>query len=66
MSDVSPALPAYMAALAPVIADVVAPAAAEVDRTGAGGVVSPSGARRCGGSPDRANAQSVLSDFASD
>ena len=35
MSDVSPALPAYMAALAPVIADVVAPAAAEVDRTGA-------------------------------
>ena len=35
MSDASPALPAYMAALAPVIADVVAPAAAEVDRTGA-------------------------------
>lgn len=35
MSDVSPALPAYMAALAPVIADVVAPAAAEIDRTGA-------------------------------
>jgi isovaleryl-CoA dehydrogenase len=33
--DVSPALPAYMAALGPVIADVVAPAAAEVDRTGA-------------------------------
>lgn len=28
-------LPAYMAALAPVLADVVAPAAAEVDRTGA-------------------------------
>ena len=35
MSDVSPALPAYLAALAPVIADVVAPAAAEIDRTGA-------------------------------
>ena len=35
MSDVSPALPAYMAALAPVIADVVAPAASEIDRTGA-------------------------------
>jgi alkylation response protein AidB-like acyl-CoA dehydrogenase len=35
MSDVSPALPAYMAALAPVIADVVAPAAAEIDRAGA-------------------------------
>ena len=35
MSDVSPALPAYMAALAPVIADVVAPAAGEIDRTGA-------------------------------
>ena len=35
MSDVSPALPAYMAALAPVIADVVAPAAVEIDRTGA-------------------------------
>ena len=34
MSDVSPALPAYLAALAPVIADVVAPAAAEIDRTG--------------------------------
>jgi isovaleryl-CoA dehydrogenase len=35
MSDVSPALPAYMAALAPVIADLVAPAAGEIDRTGA-------------------------------
>ena len=35
MSDVSPALPAYMAALAPVLADVVAPAAGEIDRTGA-------------------------------
>lgn len=35
MSDVSPALPAYLAALAPVIADVVAPAAGEIDRTGA-------------------------------
>ncbi|HWI02945.1 MAG TPA: acyl-CoA dehydrogenase family protein, partial [Acidimicrobiales bacterium] len=34
MSDVSPALPAYLAALAPVIADVVAPAAGEIDRTG--------------------------------
>jgi alkylation response protein AidB-like acyl-CoA dehydrogenase len=31
----SAALPAYMAALAPVIADVVAPAAGEIDRTGA-------------------------------
>ena len=35
MSTVSPALPAYMAALAPVLTEVVAPAAAEVDRTGA-------------------------------
>jgi isovaleryl-CoA dehydrogenase len=35
VSDVSPALPSYMAALAPVIADVVAPAAGEIDRTGA-------------------------------
>ncbi|HUR23468.1 MAG TPA: acyl-CoA dehydrogenase family protein [Acidimicrobiales bacterium] len=35
MSDVSPALPAYLAALAPVITDVVAPAAGEIDRTGA-------------------------------
>ena len=35
MSDVSAALPDYMAALAPVIADVVAPAAGEIDRTGA-------------------------------
>jgi isovaleryl-CoA dehydrogenase len=35
MSDASPALPAYMAALTPVIADVVAPAAGEIDRTGA-------------------------------
>ncbi len=35
MSDMSPALPAYMAALAPVLADVVAPAAGEIDRTGA-------------------------------
>ena len=35
MPDASPALPAYMAALAPVIADVVAPAAGEIDRTGA-------------------------------
>ncbi|HEX3620998.1 MAG TPA: acyl-CoA dehydrogenase family protein [Acidimicrobiales bacterium] len=34
MSNVSVALPAYMAALAPVLADVVGPAAAEVDRTG--------------------------------
>lgn len=35
MPEASPALPAYMAALAPVIADVVAPAASEIDRTGA-------------------------------
>jgi isovaleryl-CoA dehydrogenase len=34
MSDVTPALPAYMAALTPIVNDVVAPAAAEVDRTG--------------------------------
>ena len=34
MSNVSAALPAYMARLAPVLADVVAPAAAEVDRAG--------------------------------
>ncbi len=35
MSDVSPALPAYLAALAPVLTGVVAPAAAEIDRTAA-------------------------------
>lgn len=35
MSETSSAPPAYLAALATVIADVVAPAAAEVDRTGA-------------------------------
>ncbi|CAA9264117.1 MAG: Acyl-CoA dehydrogenase, Mycobacterial subgroup FadE16 [uncultured Acidimicrobiales bacterium] len=35
MSTVSSALPAYLARLAPVITDVVAPAAAEIDRTGA-------------------------------
>ena len=35
MSDVSPALPAYLAALAPVLTGVIAPAAAEIDRTGA-------------------------------
>ena len=36
MSDVTdPRLPAYMAALAPILADVVDPAAADVDRTGA-------------------------------
>lgn len=35
MSDVTTALPAYMAALTPILDDVVAPAAAEVDRTGA-------------------------------
>jgi isovaleryl-CoA dehydrogenase len=35
MSDVSPSLPAYMARLTPVLNDVVAPAAAEIDRTGA-------------------------------
>ncbi len=35
MSNVPAALPAYMARLAPVLADVVAPAAAEVDRAGA-------------------------------
>jgi isovaleryl-CoA dehydrogenase len=34
MSDVSVALPAYMAALQPLLSDVVAPAAAEIDRTG--------------------------------
>ena len=34
MSNVSAELPAYMARLAPVISDVVVPAAAEVDRTG--------------------------------
>jgi isovaleryl-CoA dehydrogenase len=34
MSDVTPALPPYMAALTPILNDVVAPAAAEVDRTG--------------------------------
>ena len=34
MSSVSVALPAYMARLGPVLADVVAPAAAEIDRTG--------------------------------
>jgi isovaleryl-CoA dehydrogenase len=34
MSDVSVALPAYMAALTPILNDVVAPAAAEIDRTG--------------------------------
>ncbi|MCU1498297.1 MAG: Acyl-CoA dehydrogenase, short-chain specific [Acidimicrobiales bacterium] len=34
MSTVSVPLPAYMAALAPVLADVVGPAAAEIDRTG--------------------------------
>ena len=34
MSDVSVALPAYMAALTPVLNDVVAPAAAEIDRGG--------------------------------
>lgn len=35
MSDVSTALPAHMAALTPILNDVVGPAAAEVDRTGA-------------------------------
>lgn len=35
MSSTPAALPSYLSALAPVIADVVAPAAAEVDRTGA-------------------------------
>jgi isovaleryl-CoA dehydrogenase len=35
MSAVSPSLPAYMARLTPVLNDVVAPAAAEIDRTGA-------------------------------
>ena len=34
MTSVSPLLPAYMAALTPVLTDMVAPAAAEVDRTG--------------------------------
>jgi alkylation response protein AidB-like acyl-CoA dehydrogenase len=34
MSDAAPALPAYMVALTPILNDVVAPAAAEVDRTG--------------------------------
>jgi isovaleryl-CoA dehydrogenase len=34
MSSVSPSLPAYMARLTPVLNDVVAPAAAEIDRTG--------------------------------
>ena len=34
MSEMSGALPAYMAALTPVLNDVVAPAAAEIDRTG--------------------------------
>ncbi len=34
MTAVPPSLPAYMAALTPVLNDVVAPAAAEVDRTG--------------------------------
>lgn len=34
MSTASPALPAYLAALAPVIADVITPAAPEIDRTG--------------------------------
>ena len=34
MTSVSPLLPAYMAALTPVLTDLVAPAAAEVDRTG--------------------------------
>ena len=34
MSTVSAALPAYLARLAPVITDVVAPAAADIDRTG--------------------------------
>jgi isovaleryl-CoA dehydrogenase len=35
VSDASPALPAYLAALTPVVNDVIAPAAAEIDRTGA-------------------------------
>ena len=35
MSDAAPALPAYMVALTPILNDVVAPAASEVDRTGA-------------------------------
>ena len=35
MSSPSAAVPAYLAALAPVLADVVAPAAAEIDRRGA-------------------------------
>jgi isovaleryl-CoA dehydrogenase len=35
LSTVSPALPSYLAALAPILRDVVAPAAAEIDRTGA-------------------------------
>ena len=35
MSGVPPAVPSYLSALAPVLADVVAPAAVEVDRTGA-------------------------------
>jgi alkylation response protein AidB-like acyl-CoA dehydrogenase len=35
MSDVSVALPAYMAALTPILNDVVAPAAVEIDRAGA-------------------------------
>ena len=34
MSDAAPALPAYMVALTPILNDVVAPAAAEVDCTG--------------------------------
>ena len=34
MSNVSTELPAYMARLAPVLADLIAPAAAEVDRSG--------------------------------
>jgi len=34
MSTVSPALPAYLAALAPVLTDVIGPAAAVIDRTG--------------------------------
>jgi alkylation response protein AidB-like acyl-CoA dehydrogenase len=35
LSTVPPAVPSYLAALAPILADVVAPAAAEIDRTGA-------------------------------
>jgi isovaleryl-CoA dehydrogenase len=35
LATVPPAVPSYLAALAPILADVVGPAAAEVDRTGA-------------------------------